>query len=138
MSNVTPPTAAANSYPFSQWWREQNLRLTEALEDYALGDADRFRRSLQRVNEDQALAEGKRRAQLAAIRAERQVPAYRDFLAQHGLQTADVPFTKLPTMDKSNYIRAFPTDRRCAGGCYLSPGVAIDESSGSTGIPYNW
>jgi phenylacetate-CoA ligase len=138
MTDLKASLKTAPRYSLGEWWREQGLRLQEAYEDYALGEANRFRRSLQRCNEDSALAEGKRRAQLAALRTWRQVPAYRAFLAQHGLSSPDVPFAHLPTMDKSNYIRAFPTDQRCIGGCYLSPGVAIDESSGSTGIPYNW
>ena len=41
-------------------------------------------------------------------------------------------------MSKDSYVRAFPTEQRCVGGSFLGPGVAIDESSGSTGRPYNW
>ena len=122
----------------NDWWPEFRLRAVEAIEDYSLANGARFRRSLQQLNEKEAFAEGKARAELAARRAWRQVPAYQDFLRGHGLTSPNVPFTSLPTMDKNSYIRAFPTERRCVGGTFLSPGVAIDESSGSTGVPYNW
>jgi phenylacetate-CoA ligase len=124
--------------PWRQWWRELLLRGAERLEDFALGKTARFLRAVRGLREDRLLRQGRRRAALAAWRAWRHVPAYRAFLAQHGLKAPDVAFEKLPVMAKDSYIRAFPTEQRCLGGSYLGPGVAIDESSGSTGQPYNW
>src|ERR1035437_8694829 len=41
-------------------------------------------------------------------------------------------------MDKKNYVLAYTTEERCLDGKFFEKGVVIDESSGSTGIPYNW
>ena len=73
------------------------------------------------------------RAKQAFYRAVRRVPAYAEFVEARGMQ-ADGP----PETDKDSYVRAYPTERRCVGGRIPSTRVMIDESSGSTGIPYNW
>ena len=44
----------------------------------------------------------------------------------------------LPVTDKASYIRAYSTEERCLDGRIPLAGTQIDESSGSTGIPYNW
>ncbi len=118
--------------------REAFLRGKEAVEERILRRPSLFRRSLRELDEGWAAREGKDRATLAAWRAWRCVPAYREFLARHGLDRPDVPFDRVPVMSKDSYIRAFPTEARCAGGGFVAAGVAIDESSGSTGRPYNW
>ena len=41
-------------------------------------------------------------------------------------------------MDKPNYILPYSIEERCLNGEFFQEGVVIDESSGSTGIPYNW
>jgi len=119
-------------------WRELRLQGAELLEHHVLKSSRRFRLALRAAREDHALAEGRRRAKLAALRAHRTVPAYRDFLERAGVPSPHVPFERLPVMSKDAYVRAYPTEQRCAGGTFLLPGVAIDESSGSTGRPYNW
>ena len=79
----------------------------------------------------------------AAEHARRRVPAYRAFLARHGY--ADAPYLTpaerialLPVTDKQNYIRAHSTEERCLDGRIPLKGTQIDESSGASGIPYNW
>jgi len=81
---------------------------------------------------------GRWRAVRAAFDARRRVPAYRRFLADHGVTDADIATLRLPETDKDNYIRRFTIDERCVGGALPTSKVAIDESSGSTGVPYNW
>ena len=81
---------------------------------------------------------GRWRAVRAAFEARRRVPAYRQFLAAAGVSDADVEALRLPETDKDNYIRRFSIDERCVGGSLPTKRVAIDESSGSTGTPYNW
>lgn len=81
---------------------------------------------------------GRWRAVRAAFEARRRVPAYRQFLADAGVTDADVEALRLPETDKDNYIRRFSIDERCVGGSLPTKRVAIDESSGSTGTPYNW
>jgi phenylacetate-CoA ligase len=74
--------------------------------------------------------------------ARRHVPAYAEFLRRSGwsCNSADSRqvFESLPVMDKQNYILPFTTEQRCLGGRFLAEGVMIDESSGSTGVAYNW
>ena len=123
---------------FAWGWQEWRLKGAEMLQERVLRSPRLFRSALRAAREDPALALGRHRARLAARRAWQHVPAYRDFLARAGLRTADVPFERLPVMSKDAYVRAYPTEQRCLGGSYLAPGVAIDESSGSTGRPYNW
>jgi len=122
----------------SSGFGELRLKGAEALQELALRNGRAFRRALRSLREDRALVEGRRRAELAAARAFRTVPAYREFLMGAGLPSPPADFERLPVMSKDSYVRAYPTDRRCVGGRFLTPGVAIDESSGSTGRPYNW
>lgn len=81
---------------------------------------------------------GRWRAVRAAFEARRRVPAYRQFLADAAVTDAEIEALRLPETDKDNYIRRFSIDERCLDGTLPARKVAIDESSGSTGIPYNW
>lgn len=71
------------------------------------------------------------RARRAYYRARRRVPAYAQFVGARA--TAQIPET-----DKDAYIKAYSTDSRCVGGSYFRGRATIDESSGSTGTPFNW
>ena len=81
---------------------------------------------------------GELRAIHTAQHAARSVPAYRDFLGRHGGRTAKTWTLDLPWTDKAGYINAYTAADRCVGGRIPLRNVAIDESSGSTGTPYNW
>jgi phenylacetate-CoA ligase len=73
----------------------------------------------------------------AVLHAAATVPAYNAFLASH----SDKPrasLSALPETDKANYVKHYSTEDRCVGGKFLDRDTAIDESSGSTGQPYNW
>jgi len=61
------------------------------------------------------------------------VLAYAKFLTDH-----DIANGKMLETDKDSYIKAFPVEERCVGGRLPAGGAMIDESSGSTGLPYNW
>ncbi len=74
----------------------------------------------------------------AADHAIRKTPAYRAFLRSHGYAAADVNRLTLPDTDKENYVTVYPPDERCVDGRLPAAGTAIDESSGSTGTPFNW
>ena len=74
-------------------------------------------------------------------RAAPEVPAYRAFLAGHGLAPDAVEswdaFQALPLTNKPNYMHAYPLLQRCLGGSLLAcDRVAV--SSGSTGQPTFW
>src|SRR5918992_577189 len=81
---------------------------------------------------------GRWRAVRTAANAYRRVPAYRAFLDEHGVSEVSFRALALPAMDKDGYIRRFTIDERCVGGRLPARDAAIDESSGSTGTPYNW
>jgi len=75
--------------------------------------------------------------------ARRQVPAYGRFLAEQGFVetrhgSIAEQFASIPATDKNNYVRVFSTSERCVGGRIPAEQVIVDESSGSTGLPYNW
>lgn len=85
---------------------------------------------------------GRLRAERAAWRATRSVPAYSTFLATSGVDVAALfplgILHHLPETDKKNYVDRYGLTDRCIGGKVPYPGTTIDESSGSTGTPYNW
>jgi phenylacetate-CoA ligase len=69
------------------------------------------------------------------------VPAYRAFLAEHGVDPAGVRtfdgFRTLPLLTKDNYLRRHPLAQLCRGG-ELANCDMISVSSGSTGQPTFW
>ena len=81
-----------------------------------------------------------RRASASYLQAERQVPAYRLFLGEHGLSASEPPrrFDELPVMDKDNYVRRYKLASTLRHGKLPLRGAVIDESSGSTGTASNW
>lgn len=87
-------------------------------------------------------AVGKARAERAARHATRRVPAYRAYLQSVGrrpdvLSNVEL-LSQLPEMDKGSYVDAYSLSDRCLDGTIPFAGTTIDESSGSTGRPYNW
>ena len=85
---------------------------------------------------------GQLRAERAAWRALHDVPAYWRFLVEHGVRGDDLfplgILSRLPETDKRSYVDRFPLLERCVHASVPYPGTTIDESSGSTGTPYNW
>jgi phenylacetate-CoA ligase len=69
------------------------------------------------------------------------VPAYRAFLAEHGVDPAGVrtfaDFRTLPLLTKDNYLRRHPLAQLCRGGELVGCDM-ISVSSGSTGEPTFW
>lgn len=78
------------------------------------------------------------RAVRAAHQARRKVPAYQRLLADHRVSAEDLRWLRLPLTDKDAYVRRFSLEERCLNGRLPDHDVAMDESSGSTGIPHNW
>jgi phenylacetate-CoA ligase len=81
---------------------------------------------------------GRWRAARAADHALRTVPAYGAFATEQQVTPSDLLTLGLPFTDKQNYILRFALAERCVQGRLPRAGLAIDESSGSTGAPYNW
>jgi phenylacetate-CoA ligase len=67
-----------------------------------------------------------------------EVPAYRAFLKRCGWDFRWFRLDSYPPTDKQNYVRAFPEEERCRGGELAVVGSVVDESSGSSGQPFNW
>jgi hypothetical protein len=67
-----------------------------------------------------------------------EVPAYRAFLDRSGWDFRWFRLDSYPPTDKQNYVRAFPEEQRCRGGELAVVGSVVDESSGSSGQPFNW
>lgn len=71
----------------------------------------------------------------------RDVPAYRAFLADHGVDPAEVhsidDFVRLPLVDKRNYHAVYPLRDLCRNGT-LEANDFVSVSSGSTGQPTFW
>jgi phenylacetate-CoA ligase len=69
------------------------------------------------------------------------VPAYRKFLASHGMESERIQsfgdFQSLPLLDKANYMYAYPLPERCKGG-RLNACDRLAVSSGSTGVSTFW
>jgi len=69
------------------------------------------------------------------------VPAYRTFLAEHGIETSHVvtadDFRSLPVVTKANYIDRWPLRERLIGGEFRTAHT-ISRSSGSSGHARSW
>jgi phenylacetate-CoA ligase len=85
---------------------------------------------------------GRLRAERAAFRAIRRVPAYRRLMQERGIRAEEAwplgILDTLPETDKRSYIDRYPLEDRCVDGHFPFAGTTIDESSGSTGRPYDW
>lgn len=86
---------------------------------------------------------GKWHAWMAHERARRSVPAYRAFLAEQGdprvrVRGFDPDLSVIPVTDKVNYVSRYSIEERCRGGAIPPAGVVVDESSGTSGTPWNW
>ena len=79
------------------------------------------------------------RAIATARRAARSVPAYRRHLEAAGMGAGAIrELALLPETDKASYVDRYALVDRCVDGRLPLTGTTIDESSGSTGRPYNW
>lgn len=85
--------------------------------------------------------EGEQRALQLFTSVAATVPAYRAWLAEHGIEPAVVRTTEhfraLPLLTKDNYLRRYPLGQLCRDG-ELAACDMIAVSSGSTGEPSFW
>ncbi len=72
--------------------------------------------------------------QFAAI----DVPAYQEHLRRNGFRFRWWDLTSYPPTTKDNYVRAYSEEQRCWDGHLDRVGTVVDESSGSSGTPFNW
>ncbi|HEY8310604.1 MAG TPA: hypothetical protein VIG47_08610, partial [Gemmatimonadaceae bacterium] len=79
----------------------------------------------------------RKRASAAFYNARAKVPAYADFLREHGIGDPR-HWDEIPSMDKTNYVKRWSIESRCQGGKLPTRGAVLDESSGSSGTASNW
>ena len=129
-----------------RWFRRTARRATIVR---VLDDArrDRFRAALDAFHRESLDDRLRSRGDPAARALElfhdcaSQVPAYRAFLAEHGVDPAAVvhadEFARLPLVTKQSYVNRHPLPARCRGGT-LAGCDTVAVSSGSTGEPGFW
>jgi len=68
------------------------------------------------------------------------VPAYGDFLRAAGMNAKAIntasDLRAVPSVNKENYLRAYPLERLCLAGSLASRSVVFTSTSGSTGAPF--
>ena len=134
-------TEAITAATPSRRWRPGAITL--AVTDVTLRVVARefgsMRWTLERTAPAVSSALSEARALRTARAAAHRVPAYRDHLENHGVDPSRIKtLGELPETDKASYIDPNPLPTRCIDGRLPLVGTTIDESSGSTGTPYNW
>ncbi|WP_136517599.1 phenylacetate--CoA ligase family protein [Cellulomonas telluris] len=66
------------------------------------------------------------------------VPAYRHYVEEAGFRFRWWDLTNYRPTSKHDYVDRYPEDQRCWNGLIETVGTVVDESSGSSGTPYNW
>lgn len=66
------------------------------------------------------------------------VPAYQQHLAEHDWRFRWWDLTNYPPTDKDNYVTRYDETARSRRGELELRGTLVDESSGSSGTPFNW
>ena len=81
---------------------------------------------------------GRLNAYLNCALARKNVPAYAQFLADHGYVFRVFELGAFPETTKENYVQRYPFADRCPHGRVPLAGTLVDESAGSSGAPFNW
>jgi len=66
------------------------------------------------------------------------VPAYKSHLAANEFSFRWFDLTSYPPTSKDSYVKKFSEEQRCWDGHLDRVGTVVDESSGSSGTPFNW
>lgn len=66
------------------------------------------------------------------------VPAYQDYLARTGYSFSWWDLESYTPTSKDAFVRRYSEEHRCWGGRIERVGTVVDESSGSSGTPFNW
>lgn len=66
------------------------------------------------------------------------VPAYQDYLARTGFTFKWWDLEAYTPTSKDDFVRRYSEEHRCWDGRIERIGTVVDESSGSSGTPYNW
>ena len=71
-------------------------------------------------------------------RANLDVPAYQRWLHENDFRFRWWQLSSYPETSKDDYVKRYTEDERCWGGEIDTVGTVVDESSGSSGSPFNW
>jgi phenylacetate-CoA ligase len=97
-------------------------------------------RELKERSEHDWIKLGERRTLKLFHEMSKRVPAYKAFLKKHKVNTSKIKsisdLSRVPTIDKDNYLRAYPYEDLCWDGEFKSKSWTISTTSGSTGEPY--
>lgn len=66
------------------------------------------------------------------------VPAYQEHLRSQGFRFRWFRLDSFPETDKHGYVTRYSEEDRCWNGRIETVGTVVDESSGSSGTPFNW
>ncbi|MDN6373590.1 MAG: phenylacetate--CoA ligase family protein, partial [Brevibacterium aurantiacum] len=66
------------------------------------------------------------------------VPAYQDYLARTGFTFRWWDLDAYTPTSKDDFVRRYSEEHRCWDGRIQRAGTVVDESSGSSGTPFNW
>jgi phenylacetate-CoA ligase len=81
---------------------------------------------------------GRLNAYLMCALARKNVPAYGRFLEDNGYVFRILELDAFPETTKENYVQRYGFAERCRHGHIPVAGTVVDESAGSSGIPFNW
>ena len=102
-------------------------------------DADKVLDSLRKKKSDFWSHEREKNALALFREASKRVPAYRDFLKKHRVDSAKIKtfkdFELLPVTDKKSYLREYPLEKLAWDG-HLEKPLVFTSTSGSTGEPF--
>jgi phenylacetate-CoA ligase len=79
----------------------------------------------------------RRKANKHAQLAFQHIPAYRGFLAEHGINNSNFDFEQLPLTDKQNYFSSWPYSKLIPKD-HFNEILYVLRSSGSSGRPFYW
>ncbi len=91
-------------------------------------------------NEEEWATRGRNKALTLFHSMAKRVPAYKSFLRKNNIDPGKIQtiedFQYIPTIDKDNYLRAYPLEELCWDGEFSSNRWTISTTSGSTGDPF--
>lgn len=103
-------------------------------------NAELLQERLHKSSENIFIKKGETRALKLFHEMADRVPAYKDFLVKNGVKPQLIKstkdFSKLPTLNKDNYLRAYSREQLCWDGNFGRGRWTVSTTSGSTGKPY--
>ncbi|MBI2042535.1 MAG: phenylacetate--CoA ligase family protein [Candidatus Nealsonbacteria bacterium] len=120
---------------------EARQKLKNNIGDFAHFDADYCSKLLISKEPEFWQKAGEKMALTLFRAAAYRVPAYKDFLKRNKINPVKIKtiadFSKLPIIDKKNYLQNYPVEKLCWDG-KVEKNTLLAVSSGSSGVPFFW